>query len=190
MKYFQIIVLLMVMLVLSMLILPLPALWVDALISVNFMIALFLLFLALNMDDPLQFTSFPAVLLLMTLFRLGINLSSTKLILTQGTAGKIIQTFGHYATSGNIVVGGIVFIVLILIQYIVVNKGAERVAEVAARFTLDALPGKQMSVDADLRSGVLTVDQARQKRGLLIQESKFYGSMDCLLYTSDAADES
>ena len=164
--------------VLCMLVLPLAPAVLDFMLAVNLTGSLFLLLVAISLANPIRLTSFPAILLVCTLYRLGLNVSSTKLILMHGHAGDIIATFGNYAVGGNVVVGFIVFLILVIIQFVVVNKGGERIAEVAARFALDALPGKQMSVDADLRSGLITSEQAMDRRAMLLQESRFYGAMD------------
>lgn len=164
--------------VLLMLIVPLPTLLLDFLIALNMVGALGLLLVSINISDSIRLTSFPTLLLLCTLFRLGLNLSSTRLILGHGYAGEIIQTFGLFATSGNLVVGLVLFAILSLIQFIVIAKGAERVAEVGARFTLDALPGKQMSIDADLRAGLISQEEAKELREKLHREAKMYGAMD------------
>ena len=133
----------------------------------------------MHIKEALDFSIFPSMLLITTLFRLGLNVSSTRLILTkEGQAGKIIETFGSFVLQGNIVVGTIIFIIIVLVQFIVIAKGAERVAEVAARFTLDAMPGKQMAIDADLSSGLITEDEARLRKHKVQKESDFYGAMD------------
>lgn len=166
------------LLIMLMLILPLPAWLMDFLLSLNLVASLTLLLISISLSHPLKLASFPSLLLIATLYRLGLNVSSTRLILAQGYPGEIIQSFGNYASSGNLLVGLVVFIILILIQFIVIAKGSERVAEVSARFSLDALPGKQMSIDADLRSGLIHQNEARVLRKKLEQESKLYGSMD------------
>ncbi|MGZ4133585.1 MAG: FHIPEP family type III secretion protein, partial [Tumebacillaceae bacterium] len=139
-----------------MMVIPLPTGLLDFLIIINLSAALTILLVAMNTREPLQFSIFPALLLLTTLFRLSLNVSSTRSILSNGEAGEVIHTFGTFVIGGNAVVGFIVFLILVIIQFIVITKGAERVAEVAARFTLDAMPGKQISIDADLNAGLIT----------------------------------
>jgi len=167
-----------VVLILSSMLLPLPAGVIDFLLVGNLVFALLLLGAALYLSDPVKLSSLPTILLLATLYRLALNISTTRLILSEGDAGSMIQTFGAAIMQDNIVVGVVVFLVITLVQFIVVAKGSERVAEVSARFTLDALPGKQMSIDADLRSGLLDRESARQKRKELQIESRFYGALD------------
>lgn len=164
--------------VLGMMIIPIPPLLLDFLLTINIIAALGILFVAISINDPIKLSTFPTILLLATLFRLGLNISSTRLILTSGSAGKIIQTFGNFATGNNLFVGLIIFLILTIIQFVVIAKGSERVAEVAARFALDALPGRQMSIDADLRAGLITQEEAKNLRDNLQQSSKLYGSMD------------
>ena len=164
--------------VIFMLILPLPTQLVDALIAFNISIAVILLMVAVYLGSPLDFSSFPAVLLITTLFRLALSISTTRLILLQGDAGQIVSAFGNFVVGGNLVVGLVIFLILTIVQFIVITKGAERVAEVSARFSLDALPGKQLSIDADMRAGAITLEQAREMRARIQQESKLYGSMD------------
>ncbi len=167
-----------VMVVVLMLIIPLPTWILDGLILVNLSFALLILLVTLNVQDPLQFSAFPALLLMTTLFRLALNVSATRLILLQANAGTVISTFGNFVVGGNAVVGFIVFLILIIVQFIVITRGAERVSEVAARFTLDAMPGKQMSIDADLNAGLISDQEARRRRRLIAQEADFYGAMD------------
>jgi len=167
-----------VVLILSSMLLPLPAGIIDFLLVGNLVFALLLLGAALYLSDPVKLSSLPTILLLATLYRLALNISTTRLILSEGDAGSMIQTFGAAIMQDNIIVGVVVFLVITLVQFIVVAKGSERVAEVSARFTLDALPGKQMSIDADLRSGLLDRESARQKRKELQIESRFYGALD------------
>ena len=164
--------------VIFMLILPLPTGLVDALIALNMSIAVILLMVTMYLASPLEFSSFPAVLLITTLFRLALSISTTRLILLQGDAGRIIEAFGNFVVGGNLVVGLVIFLILTIVQFIVITKGAERVAEVSARFSLDALPGKQLSIDADMRAGAITLDDARAARSRVQMESKLYGSMD------------
>lgn len=167
-----------VVLILIMMVVPLPTWLVDVLLAVNISLGLLILMLTMNVQQPLQFSIFPALLLIMTLFRLALNVSTTRLILLKANAGSLIQAFGDFVVGGNYVVGFVVFLILVVIQFIVITKGAERVAEVAARFTLDAMPGKQMSIDADLNSGLLTEEEARRRRRDVEREADFYGAMD------------
>lgn len=159
-------------------ILPLPTWLVDALIALNMCISAILLMVAMYLPSPLAFSSFPSVLLVTTLFRLAISIATTRLILLNGDAGHIVYTFGNFVVGGNLVVGLVVFLILTIVQFIVITKGAERVAEVSARFSLDAMPGKQMSIDGDMRAGAINMDEARRRRGLVEKESQLYGSMD------------
>ncbi|GMU62474.1 MAG: EscV/YscV/HrcV family type III secretion system export apparatus protein [Myxococcaceae bacterium] len=164
--------------IIGAMIVPLPAWVLDAGIAVNLAAAAALLVAALYAKDALKVATFPTLLLLTTLFRLAMNVSSTRLALSEGHAGEIIQAFGEFVVRGDYVVGAVIFAILTLVQFLVVTKGAERVAEVSARFTLDAMPGKQMSIDADLRAGAITQDQARARRRELERESQLFGSMD------------
>lgn len=177
-KYGQVTLILALISVFAMLLLPLSSGALDALLMMNIIGTLTVLVLSVTVHESLKLYSFPTLLLICTLYRLGLNLSSTRLILSEGQAGKIIETFGQTLTSGNLFVGLITFLVLQVIQFLVISKGAERVSEVSARFTLDALPGKQMSIDADLRAGLISNEAAQLKRKELLQESKFFGSMD------------
>ncbi len=168
----------MVVMVVAMMILPLPTWLLDILIATNIAMGVTLLLAVLYVTEPLAIATFPTILLLTTLFRLALNISSTRLILLQADAGRIIDAFGNFVVQGNTVVGGVIFLILTLVQFIVIAKGSERVAEVAARFTLDAMPGKQMSIDADVRSGLIDSARARELRRKLERESQFYGAMD------------
>ncbi len=161
-----------------MLVVPLPAVVLDMFIALNITGALLVLLTAMFIGRPLDFSSFPAVILVMTLFRLALNVSATRLVLLDGYAGKVIDTFGHFVVGGSLVVGLIVFAILLVIQFVVITNGAGRVAEVGARFTLDAMPGKQMAIDADLNSGLIDEDEARRRRTEVHAEADFYGSMD------------
>jgi flagellar biosynthesis protein FlhA len=171
-------VLLSVILIVAMLIIPFPSWLLSVLIMVNISIALLVLLNTMNMTEPLQFSVFPSLLLLLTLFRLGLNVSTTRSILSKGEAGGVVETFGTFVVGGNVVVGMVVFLILIIIQFVVITKGSERVSEVAARFTLDAMPGKQMSIDADLNAGMISEQQARERREKVSREADFYGAMD------------
>ncbi len=164
--------------ILMMLIFPVSPHVIDVLISINLTVSVTLLFVALYIQKAVNLSIFPSLLLITTLYRLGVNISSTRQILLKANAGKIIFAFGDFVVGGNYVVGGVIFLIITIVQFIVITKGSERVAEVAARFTLDAMPGKQMSIDADLRSGVIDSSQARQLRLDLQKESQLYGAMD------------
>ncbi|WP_226674199.1 flagellar biosynthesis protein FlhA [Rossellomorea aquimaris] len=167
-----------VILIVAMLIIPFPSWLLSLLIIINISLALLVLLISMNMNEPLQFSIFPSLLLLLTLFRLGLNVSTTRSILSKGEAGDVVETFGTFVVGGNILVGLVVFIILIVIQFIVITKGSERVSEVAARFTLDAMPGKQMSIDADLNAGMISEHDARNRREKVGKEADFYGAMD------------
>jgi len=164
--------------VLVVMIFPLPTVMMDLLLALNFSAAMLILMVSLYIRKPLQFSVFPGLLLLITLFRLSLNVASTRLILGQAYAGKIILAFGDFVIKGNYIVGLIIFLILVIINFVVITKGAGRVAEVAARFTLDSMPGKQMSIDADLNAGLINEDEARSRRIEITQEADFYGSMD------------
>lgn len=164
--------------IIVMLVVPMPAMLLDLLISLNITVAVLILLVAMFVKRPLDFASFPAILLVMTLFRLALNISATRLVLRDGYAGKVIDTFGHFVVGGSLIIGLVVFVILLVIQFIVITKGAERVAEVGARFTLDAMPGKQMAIDADLNSGLIDEEEARRRRFEVHAEADFYGSMD------------
>ena len=164
--------------IVMMMIIPLPPFLLDLLLALNITLSLTIVMISIYNVEPLQFSVFPSLLLVTTLFRLALNVSSTRLILLYGYAGEVIMAFGTFVVGGNAVVGFIVFIILILIQFIVITKGAERVAEVAARFTLDAMPGKQMAIDADLNAGLISDADARIRRRNIQREADFYGAMD------------
>src|SRR3990167_8938468 len=157
---------------------PIPALLLDFLLILNFSIGLLILLLTFYTDKPLAFSTFPTILLIATLFRLSLNIASTRLILEEGYAGEVIGAIGEYVVGGNYVIGLVVFAILIVVQYVVVTNGAQRVAEVAARFTLDSMPGKQMSIDADLNMGFIDQAEAMRRRKLIEKEAGFYGAMD------------
>ncbi len=167
-----------VVLILAMMVVPLPWYLLDMLLAANFSIAIGVILLTMYTKEPLEFSVFPSLLLVMTLFRLALNVSATRLILLTGAPGRIIEAFGAFVVGGNEVVGFVVFAILVIIQFMVITKGAERVAEVAARFTLDAMPGKQMAIDADLNAGLISEDEARARRQATQQEADFYGAMD------------
>lgn len=164
--------------IVAMMIIPLPAFVLDLLLALNIALAITIILISLYIEKPLDFSVFPALLLILTLFRLGLNISSTRLILLEGQAGNVINAFGNFVVGGNYVVGVVVFLILMVIQFIVITNGAGRVAEVGARFTLDAMPGKQMSIDADLNAGLITEDEARTRRREVESEADFYGAMD------------
>ncbi|SFD77825.1 type III secretion system export apparatus subunit SctV [Paracidovorax konjaci] len=164
--------------VIALMILPLPTLLIDTLLAINLSISVLLLMTTLFIPDAVSLSTFPSLLLFTTLFRLSLNIASTKAILLHADAGHLIESFGQLVVGGNLVVGIVVFLVITIVQFIVIAKGSERVAEVGARFTLDALPGKQMSIDADLRAGLLTADEAKAKRARLSMESMLHGGMD------------
>lgn len=167
-----------VIMIVAMLVIPLPSWLLSFLIIINITLGLLVLLTAMNMREALEFSVFPSLLLLLTLFRLGLNVSTTRAILTRGEAGGVVDTFGTFVTGGNVVVGLVVFVILIIIQFIVITKGSERVSEVSARFTLDAMPGKQMSIDADLNAGMISEVEARERREKVSNEADFYGAMD------------
>jgi len=167
-----------IILILGMLIVPLPYFLLDIFIVINMSFSVILMLLAMYIPNALHIASFPSLLLITTLFRLALNVSSTRLILLEAHAGEVIKSFGEFVVKGNLVVGIMMFLILTIINFLVITKGAERVSEVAARFTLDAMPGKQMSIDADLRAGAFDMDEARRKRNDLGRESQLFGSMD------------
>jgi type III secretion protein V len=167
-----------VMLVVSMMIIPLPTPLLDVLLVLNISISVIMLLISMYIPQALRLASFPTIILITTMFRLSLNVSSTRLILLHAHAGEVIASFGKFVVQGNFVVGAVIFLVLMLINFLVISKGSERVAEVAARFTLDAMPGKQMSIDADLRAGAFDLDEARRRRSDLGRESQLFGSMD------------
>ena len=161
-----------------MLVVPLPAAVLDLLLGLNITASLLILLVAMQIRRPLDFAVFPSLILIATLFRLALNVSSTRLVLTDGYAGKVIEAFGHFVIGGSLIVGLVIFVILTIIQFVVITNGAGRVAEVGARFTLDAMPGKQMAIDADLNAGLINEKQARRRRTEVTAEADFYGSMD------------
>ena len=181
-RIFQNSIALMVVVIVLFLIVPLPESILDILIITNISLSIVILMVTMTISEALEFSIFPSLLLITTLFRLGLNVSTTRAILGfegNGAPGTpVIQTFGQLITQGNIVLGIIIFFIIVLVQFIVITKGAERVAEVAARFTLDAMPGKQMAIDADLSSGLINEQQARERRSKIQREADFYGAMD------------
>ena len=172
-----------ILLVLSMMVLPLPPFLLDVFFTFNIAISVIVMLVAINVMKPLDFSVFPTVLLVTTLLRLSLNVASTRVVLLEGhtgpgAAGQVIDAFGHFLVGGNYAVGIVVFTILVIINFVVITKGAGRVAEVAARFTLDAMPGKQMAIDADLNAGLIGEDEARKRRATIADESNFFGSMD------------
>ena len=159
-------------------IVPIPAILLDIMLTFNISIALLILMNALFVKEVLDMSFFPTLLLFTTIFRISLNVSSTRLILYTGDPGNVVRTFGSFVGGNDIIIGAIIFVVMILIQLIVINKGSERVSEVTARFTLDAMPGKQMAIDADLNTGTISEKQARERRDKIQQESSFFGAMD------------
>lgn len=169
--------------ILGVMIIPLPPMLLDFLLALNITIAITILLIAMYTVKSLDFSIFPSLLLVTTLFRLSLNVASTRLILLHGNegplaAGMVIKSFGSFVVGGNYVVGMIVFIILVIINFVVITKGATRIAEVAARFTLDAMPGKQMGVDADLNAGLIDENEAKQRRRMITREAEFNGAMD------------
>ncbi|MEH7253870.1 flagellar biosynthesis protein FlhA [Neobacillus niacini] len=171
-------ILFVVILIVAMMIIPMPTLLLDFLLIINISVSLMILLVAMNTKEPLEFSIFPTAILLTTLFRLALNVSTTRSILSRADGGAVIETFGSFVIGGNAVIGFVVFLILVVIQFIVITKGSERVAEVAARFTLDAMPGKQMSIDADMNAGLISDKDARDRRRKIEMESDFYGAMD------------
>jgi flagellar biosynthesis protein FlhA len=167
-----------VVIVVAMLVVPLPSPLISVFITLNIGGALAVVVATLYVGTALDFSAFPTLLLLTTMFRLAINVSVTRLVLAKGDAGSVVHDFGAFVVGGNIVIGLVIFLILVVIQFVVVTNGAGRVAEVGARFTLDAMPGKQMAIDADLNAGLITDDQARERRREISREADFYGAMD------------
>ena len=172
-----------IIMILGMMVLPLPPFILDVLFTFNIALAIIVLMVSLYTKNPLEFAVFPTVLLLTTLLRLSLNVASTRVVLLEGhtgpdAAGKVIEAFGHFLVGGNYAVGLVVFIILVVINFVVITKGAGRIAEVSARFTLDAMPGKQMAIDADLNAGLIGEEEARSRRAAISKEADFFGSMD------------
>jgi len=178
MKLKDLAVLILVVLIVIMMVIPLPTLLLDFLLIINISLSLTILMVAMNTREPLQFSIFPTLLLLTTMFRLSLNVSTTRSILQDADGGRVVQAFGQFVVGGNAVIGFVIFIILVIINFVVITKGSERVAEVAARFTLDAMPGKQMSIDADLGAGMISEQEARERRRKIERESDFFGAMD------------
>ena len=172
-----------IMCILMVMIIPIPPIFLDLFLTFNITFALMILLVGMYVIKPIDFSAFPTILLLATLFRLSLNIASTRLILLRGeegvsAAGKVIMAFGSFVVGGNYLVGLIVFVILVVVNFVVITKGAGRIAEVAARFTLDAMPGKQMSIDADLNAGLINDSEARERRDLISREAEYYGAMD------------
>lgn len=177
-KQRDIIIVLGVIGILIVMIIPLPTIMMDLMLSLNLCLAMIILLVAMYTKEALEFSVFPSLLLTVTLFRLSLNVGTTRLILSKADAGQVIEVFGNFVTSGNMVVGAIIFLIIVIIQFVVITKGAGRIAEVAARFTLDAMPGKQMAIDADLNAGIIDEEKARFRRRQISREADFYGAMD------------
>ncbi|MDD2480765.1 MAG: flagellar biosynthesis protein FlhA [Lutispora sp.] len=177
-KFGDIIVAIAVIAIVLLIIIPIPTFLMDLLLTINISLSLIILIIAMYINEPLQFSIFPSLLLIATLFRLSLNISSTRLILGNADAGNVIEAFGNFVIGSNSIVGIIIFLIIVVIQFMVITKGAERVAEVAARFTLDAMPGKQMAIDADLNSGLISEGEAKDRRKKIQREADFYGAMD------------
>ncbi len=164
--------------IIALMIVPLPAFILDILLTLNLAFSLVILLVAMYLKEPLEFGAFPSILLIVTLYRVSVNIAASRLILLNGYAGEVIAAFGNFVVAGNYIVGAIVFIIITIVQFVVITKGSERVAEVAARFTLDAMPGKQMSIDADLNAGLIDANEAKSRRRKIERESQFFGAMD------------
>ncbi|MBF4691744.1 flagellar biosynthesis protein FlhA [Fusibacter ferrireducens] len=178
MRFNDVIMALLVIVIILMIIIPVPLGWLDFFLALNISLALTILVLSMFVKETLEFSVFPSILLITTLFRLALNISTTRYILSDGKAGEVIDAFGNFVVGGNAIVGFIIFLIIVLIQFLVITKGSERVSEVAARFTLDAMPGKQMAIDADLNSGLITENDAKERRKKIQREADFYGAMD------------
>ena len=177
-KFGDVVVAISVVAIVLLIIIPIPTFLMDILLTINICLSLVVLMISMYTKDALQFSIFPSLLLIATLFRLSLNISSTRLILGEADAGSVIETFGNFVIGSNPIVGIMIFLIIIVVQFMVITKGAERVAEVTARFTLDAMPGKQMAIDADLNSGLITENEARERRQIIQREADFYGAMD------------
>src|SRR5882672_435382 len=174
---------LLIIMIMAMMVLPLPPLMLDVLFTFNIAVSIIVMLVGLNTLRPLDFAIFPTVLLVTTLLRLSLNVASTRVVLLEGhtgpaAAGKVIEAFGHFLVGGNYTVGIVVFVILVIINFVVITKGSGRIAEVSARFTLDAMPGKQMAIDADLNAGLIGEEEARKRRREIAREADFYGAMD------------
>jgi len=178
MRFSDVIMAIMVVGIILLIIIPVPLAFLDFFLALNISLALMILVLSMFIEETLEFSVFPSMLLITTIFRLALNISTTRYILTEGEAGEVIKTFGNFVIGGNAIVGFIIFLIIIIIQFLVITKGSERVSEVAARFTLDAMPGKQMAIDADLNTGLINESEAKERRKKIQREADFYGSMD------------
>ena len=178
MKFGDIIVALGIIAIVNIIIIPIPTVLLSALLSLNIALSILILLISMYAEDALKISIFPSLLLIATLFRMSLSISTTRSILSAGDAGKVVETFGNFVIGDNIVVGFVIFLIIALVQFIVITKGAERVAEVSARFTLDAMPGKQMAIDADLNAGLITEDEAKKRRKDVQRYADFYGAMD------------
>ena len=164
--------------IIGLMVLPVPAGLLDILLTFNITFALIIVLVSVYIKEPLEFSVLPSLLLIVTMIRLALNVASTRLILSEAYAGEVIASFGGFVVKGNFVIGLVIFLIIVVIQFIVITKGAGRIAEVAARFTLDAMPGKQMSIDADLNSGLISEKEAKERREKIANEADFYGAMD------------
>jgi len=164
--------------IIALMLLPLPTFFLDLLLTLSLAFSLLILLVAMFLKEPLEFAAFPSVLLVITVLRLSLNIAASRLILTNAYAGEVIAAFGSFVVGGNYIVGAIIFTIITIVNFVVITKGSERVAEVSARFTLDAMPGKQMSIDADLNAGLIDANQARERRRKIEREATFFGSMD------------
>ncbi|MBS7528414.1 flagellar biosynthesis protein FlhA [Fusibacter paucivorans] len=178
MRFNDVIMAVVVIVIILLIIIPVPLGWLDFFLALNISLALMILVISMFVRETLEFSVFPSILLITTMFRLALNISTTRYILSEGQAGEVIDTFGSFVIGGNAIVGFIIFMIIVIIQFLVITKGSERVSEVAARFTLDAMPGKQMAIDADLNSGLINENEAKERRKKIQRESDFYGSMD------------
>ncbi len=167
-----------VLVILALMVIPVSPVLLDVLMTFSIAMGLVVMLVSLYLKEPLQFNTFPSLLLILTLFRLSLNIASTRLILSRGQAGKVVQSFGDFVVGGNYVIGVIIFVILVIVNFLVITKGATRIAEVSARFTLDAMPGKQMAIDADLNAGLINESEARQRRAKIASEAEFFGAMD------------
>lgn len=167
-----------IVLMVTMMVIPLSPALIDVLLAINITVSILLVISAVLIESPLAFSSFPAILLMTTLFRLSLTISTTRLILLEADAGNIVQTFGEFVVGGNVAVGLVIFLIISVVNFLVITKGSERVAEVAARFSLDGMPGKQMSIDSDLRAGLINQAVAKKRRSDLEKESQLFGAMD------------
>ena len=181
--FYNVTAILCIVILFSIILFPLPPYLIDLALALNFSVSILILIMTMQVNKPLDFTGFPALLLVTTLFRLSMNIATTRIILLKGhegthAAGHIIKSFGEFVVGGNYIVGFIVFLILVLINFVVITRGAQRIAEVAARFTLDAMPGKQMAIDADLNAGLIDENEAKKRRENIAKEADFYGAMD------------